>query len=188
MKLSGKHPGRESMLKAIQSGKVPFQAHLKSCQACRELFACLTEFPMAGRSTLEEPSQDAMAAYEAIPMLHVPEPSKRRKIKGIAFDSWADRPRLEVRQAAAGLTRRICLEAGNISLEIVAEKRQGGWDFVARVYRDTEAATEFTLRIGGKKLLPRSQGFFHWSSPRAPRAIVLLSPSQRIDFEGLTWR
>jgi hypothetical protein len=95
---------------------------------------------------------------------------------------------VELREATVGLTRRVCLEAGEVSLEIVAERRREGWDFVARIYKLQEVTSEFALRVGSRRVLPRSQGFFHWSSKRTPGSLELVSSSLHVSFEGLSWR
>jgi hypothetical protein len=86
------------------------------------------------------------------------------------------------------MIRRLCLKAGKLSLEIVAERRQDCWEFVGRVYDSKKVSSEYVLRVGAKKLLPRSQGFYHWSSKGTPRTLRLLSQDLQVEFERLSWR
>jgi hypothetical protein len=86
-----------------------------------------------------------------------------------------------------GLERRLELHAEGVTLKLVAERQSDGWDFVARVYRDGKATTEFIVQVGRRKLVPLSRGFYNWSSTRPPNIIRLLSPALRVDFERLSW-
>ena len=187
MKTRSSHPERKAMLKALRTGVVPFRAHLDECEACRSLFALLSDFPVAGMPPLANVSADSVAAAEAVPLAHSNLPARRVVSGRMTFDSWSDRPALEIRNAGAGLTRRLCLKAGRLSLEIVAERTLEGWDFVARVYSAKKAVSGYSLRIGTRNVLPRSQGFYHWSSKAAPRTLELIGTADRFRFEGLSW-
>jgi hypothetical protein len=70
---------------------------------------------------------------------------------------------------------------------LIAERRAGGWSFVARVYRKHEVTCDFVLKAGANRLLPGSQGFYQWLSDRAPRSIQLVSANTQIEFEKLMW-
>ncbi|MGD8604959.1 MAG: hypothetical protein PVH24_00710 [Candidatus Zixiibacteriota bacterium] len=175
------------MKKAIKTGIVPFEAHLEECPACRKEFDILREFPISGQTPLRKPSAQAVDRFAAIPLLYKNTGNARHIAGAVTFDSWSQQPLAQLRDAGIGLTRRICLEAGNTRLEIMAEQKRDGWEFVARVYQAEKVSSEYILRVGRQKLLPRSQGFFHWSSKRAPRILRLASDGVEIDFEGLKW-
>lgn len=188
MKPTGTHPERKAMIKAIKEGRVPFKAHLKQCSPCREMFEALEQFPLASREPLVQPSPDALDRYSAIPLVDR-RPVAARRIEGrVSFDSWADCPAAQLRDMTVGMIRRICLKAGKLSLEIVAERRQDCWEFVGRVYDRKNVSSEYVLRVGARKLLPRSQGFYHWSSKGTPRTFKLLSQDLQVEFERLSWR
>jgi hypothetical protein len=175
------------MLKAARTGLVPFRSHLEKCETCRALFTLLSRFPLAGQTEMARPPSDTVDRYALIPLLSEPH-SRRPSLTGsVCYDSWAHRPAPELRDIPLGSVRRIRLEARPISFEVVAERRQDGWDFVARVYRANEVTSEFVLRIGSRSLLPRSQGYYHWSSKRTPRAVRLLSRSLQVKFEDVSW-
>jgi hypothetical protein len=70
----------------------------------------------------------------------------------------------------------------------VAERTQYCWEFTARVYQAQEVCFKWVLQAGGRKLFPRSLGFYHWSSARTPHVIRLMTRSHYIDFEKLLWR
>ncbi|MEE8575700.1 MAG: hypothetical protein V3T31_00460, partial [candidate division Zixibacteria bacterium] len=105
-----------------------------------------------------------------------------------AFDSWSQAPAMALRDMSAGHLRRIRLERGNISVEIVAEKQQSGWEFVARIRRDDEVLHDFVMKVGSRKLLAKSGGFFQWSSKSVPHEVSLTSFKQDIAFERLSWQ
>lgn len=187
MNQAERHPGREAMVKAIKTGKISFQAHLEKCEPCRREFELLRQFSIVGRPPVARPDSAAVDRFAAIPLIF-DEASLRRTVSGnLTFDSWSQQPIAQLRDAGVGLTRRLCLEANRITLEIVAERQQDQWEFVARVYHKKEVSSEYVLKIGRQKLLPRSQGFYHWSSKRAPGKIRLLSKSLEVCFEGLSW-
>ncbi len=188
MKTKGKHPERKEMLRAIKTGKVPFRSHMDECKECRDLYTALSSFPVSGKPSMIQPSRDALASSMAVPALSRSRKPVRKVVGRLSFDSWTASPALDTREAPLGITRRICLEAGAVTLEIVAERTREGWDFVARAYRSGKVASEFALRVGRNSILPRAQGFYHWSSARAPRVINLRSPDLHVSFKGLTWR
>ena len=187
MNQTERHPGREAMMKAIKTGKIPFQGHLEQCESCRREFELLSAYSVAGAKPVRKPDADAIERYSAIPLIYE-DASARRVVAGsLTFDSWSQKPVAQLRDAGVGLTRRLCLEANGITLEVVAEREQDRWEFVARVYQKKAVSSEYVLRIGRLKLLPKSQGFYHWSSKRAPAKIGLLSQSIEVSFEGLSW-
>jgi hypothetical protein len=188
MKPTGKHPGRKAMIAAIKTGRIAFEAHLKTCRQCREVFEVLSRFPVAGRDRIAQPTPGALDRYAAVPLIDHRSIQSRRVTGRVSFDSWANRPAAQIRDVTVGLIRRICLKAGKLSLEIVAERRQDNWEFVARVYDKKAVSSEYVLRVGAKNLLPRSQGFYHWSSKGTPRTLRLLSQDLQVDFERLSWR
>ncbi len=188
MKSTGRHPGRKALIGAVASGCNHFAAHLENCVECRELFEALARFPVAGRERIAQPTPGALDRFAAVPLIDR-KPNSLRRITGqVVFDSWANRPSAQLRDVTVGLIRRVCLTAGKLSLEIVAERRQDSWEFVARVYDNKTVSSEYVLRVGAKKLLPRSQGFYHWSSKGTPRTLRLLSQELQVEFERLSWR
>jgi hypothetical protein len=105
----------------------------------------------------------------------------------ITYDSWADKSPGQLRAIGEGFTRRLCLTAGDIRLEIVAERERLGWHFTGRVYRGAQAVSDYSLHVGRRRELPRTMAFYHWTSPTAPRKIVLKSATDQYTFEGITW-
>ncbi len=182
-----KHPGRVKMLKAVKTGKVSFREHLEDCDDCRRLFRLLSQYDVSGNTELDRPSIQAVEAWAAVPLLYGRNGRVTHVPGEVSFDSWSHRPALELRDIGVGQTRRVCLKAGTIQLEIVAGRLQEQWEFTARIYKRKVATSEFVLRAGRCKLLAKSRGFYHWSSRTAPRTIRLLSPSLEVDFEKLSW-
>ena len=187
MNKQDRHPGRDRMMKAIKTGHISFQAHMDVCPTCREQFDMLSRFPVSDRPPTSRPSTEAIERYTAIPLLYHETGTVRQMRGRLIFDSWAERPLAQLRDAGPGLTRRICLEANGIRLEVVAERGRDRWEFVARVYDKNQVSSEYVLRVGRQRMLPKSLGFFHWSSKRAPAVVHLFSRTADIEFKGLSW-
>ena len=187
MKTQEKHPSRAAMLKAVESGSVPFASHLEKCAACRVQFELMQSFAHPGGESLTTSGADAVSRLAVIPHLERRRLPERRLSGSLAQDSWAQLPAVALRDAAIGLERRIRLVAGSIALELVAERQADGWEFVARVYRNEETSSEFVLKAGARKLLSKSEGFYHWSSNRPPRTFELISPSVHVNFDKVSW-
>ncbi len=134
-----------------------------------------------------EPSKEAIARLQVIPLLfdepHHPAP----RTGTVIYDSWSHGPTVGLRDVTDGHIRRLKLRAGKVSVEIVAEMSKGKWEFVARVYRSRTVLHDFVLKIGRKKLLPESGGFFRWSSKTVPHSIGLTSLGESLTFNKLSW-
>jgi hypothetical protein len=187
MKVLDDHPDRAEMLKAIKSGTVPFASHLDCCPACRQLFELLLHYGAAGRGPHAEPSPESVYRHIAIARLAESRRPKRTLAGSVVYDSWAQLPALQMREAALDGERRLRLAASEYSMEFIADRQLKIWDFVARVYDRDTATSEFILQIGRKKLYIRAHQCYFWSAKNPPRRIQLLSPSFRIDFGRLRW-
>lgn len=187
MKTVSKHPSRAAMLTAIRKGAVPFQAHLKQCETCRNLFELMKQFPVAGQPSIQDTSVHAIERYTAIALLDERKVTTQPILGAVVFDSWSQQPGVRLREAGPGSVRHLCLKAREVTLEIVAERQRDRWEFTARVYQTHQVSSRWILRVSGRKLLPQSLGFYHWSSKNVPYSIRLLTRSKRIDFERLSW-
>lgn len=186
MKSSDRHPSRAQLIAAATSEPGRLGKHLQECAECREFFALVRRFPLAGSVDFVAPSEDAISRWINTPLLAPPE-GVRAKVAGrVVFDSWRERP-AAVRDIPEGLVRRLRLAALNLALEIVGERRHHAWQFVARVYRDRRVVTDFALKAGRQRLLAGEDGFFTWSSARPPRTVELLSPNEQVHFESVSW-
>jgi len=145
---------------------------------------------MAYRKTarpLEAPSSEALQRYALIP-LYFHKEKEVTVIKGkIAYDSWAQSTPVALRDTTDGYLRRLHLKARNLSLEIVAERRQNQWEFVARLYSGDKVIQDFVLQIGRLKILPLSGGFYQWTTRKVPATVKLLSYDKNIVFDRLSW-
>jgi len=142
----------------------------------------------ASSAALAKPSRGAIQRYYNIPLLFDESREARRLTGHLVHDSWSDGPSAARRDVVDGHVRQIRLKAGPFQLEIVAERRESTWEFVARAYRGAEATNEFVLKVGGRRLLPRSGGFFLWTSTAVPRVLRLESFEAKIEFERLSWQ
>ncbi len=175
------------MLKAVRSGVVSFRDHLSNCPDCRELFSMLSRYACAGSEPLVSSSPRHLKCLEKIAH-RMPSWSPSKVIQGfLKVDSWAHIPALQLRDAAGGLERRLHLEAGAYTLELVAEQQRESWAFVARVYNEGEVSQDFVLKAGAQKILAEDDGFYHWSSPGTPHTLKLISEAFRIDFQKVSW-
>ena len=180
------HPSRQAMLKEDLSGK-EIDAHLSECEECRTLHELVRSFAAADASIIETPSQDAVQRYCAVPALAQTRPVDRAEVGRMVFDSWTERRVTALRDLTNGLVRRMCLSAGSITLEVVAERCGCEWEFVARVYDRSTVTSEYILNIGRRKLQPRAHGFYFWRSSAAPTAFRLLSGERNLEFGTVTW-
>lgn len=135
-----------------------------------------------------KPSDAAIARYCNIPLLF-DESTDARTVEGrTIYDSWADGPAVALRDSADGHIRLLKLKAGHLVLEIVAERRDNVWEFVARVYDSTQVTNSFVLKVGGRRFLPQTGGFFVWSSTMVPKILRLESFDTNISFEDVAWQ
>lgn len=136
---------------------------------------------------LSQPSAEATSRYKTIPLLFQ-QPARAPVLEcPIVYDSSAQGQQVGLRNATDGHIRRVRFAAGNLEMEIVAERKDNAWEFVARVYQDGEVAHRFVLRAGARKLLADAGGFFHWTSETVPRRFRLLSYEQEIACEAMPW-
>ncbi len=145
---------------------------------------------MASRKTvqpLKVPSCEALQRYALIP-LYFRKEKEVTVIKGkIAYDSWSQGTPVALRDTTDGYIRRLHLKTRNLSLEIVAERRQNQWEFVARLYSGDKVIQNFVLQIGRFKILPLSGGFYQWTTKKVPATVRLLSYDKNIVFDRLSW-
>ena len=187
MKRKIRHPSRQSMLEAVKTGVVGFRPHLVTCESCRVLFELLSDFPTTGAQELPHSSENLLKRIEAIP--------SRFKVKSdfpivtglIVSDSWSQMASAQLRDVANDVTRRLVLRAGQIDLELSAERHLGNWEFAARVYDRRKTSAEFVIKAGSRRVQAGPLGFYLWSSKRPPGKIGLLRNSHLIEFEGLSW-
>jgi len=137
--------------------------------------------------TIYEPTEEAMARLGVIPLLFEKPHDYSGEFGSIAYDSWTEGPAVALRDIADGHVRRLRLRAGKVSLEIVAERTAGRWEFVARAFRGTTVVHDIVLQVGRKKLLSESGGFFRWTSKSVPRRIGLASLRRTYTFERVPW-
>lgn len=140
-----------------------------------------------GYESADRLSQEALNRFEAIPLLSRDESSIAERTGQISYDTWAGDTAATLRDAAPGYIRRVTLKAGQLILELVAERRKTDWEFVARVYEGNEIRHDFVLRAGRNRVLPRSGGFYRWSSVAVPRLVRLNSYDSNISFQELSW-
>lgn len=144
-------------------------------------------FPIGGSQPLDRPTREALSRYSNVPEWCGPDMALPATPGAVSYDSWADISRGQLRNVGEGYTRRLCLTAGDIRLEIVAERERSGWRFTGRVYRGAQAVTDYSLHVGRRRELPRAMAFYHWTSTSAPRKIVLKSTTDKYTFDGITW-
>jgi len=188
MATKDKHPDRSKLYEALAGNRSSIENHLKNCPACRAEWQLLKFLHPTGTPIVPEtPSEPHLGKLETIPVLKS-DRRRRTSIAGkIASDSWSGLSPVQVRDAARGLERRLRLKAGHIELEIVAERELAEWKFSARVYIDGEPSGGFALKVGRKVLTPEFRNCFYWSSERPPRTVRLLSTSEEIAFNAITW-
>lgn len=187
MKQSKSHPSRTELIRFARKQTGRHRKHIESCDTCRtfvELYRMLSGNP---EQTLEIPSAEALAAWQAIPHTL----SERRQSSPshgtVASDSWQRCPAAAVREYPVGQVRYLTWEFGEFRLELVAHREHNGWHLTARAYRDLDVLTECSLKVGRRHLLPGSQGFFMWTNPRPPGRLTLKTIDQTIELEPVSW-
>lgn len=181
------HPSRQRMLDAVETGVVGFRSHLNKCESCRILFELLSEFPIAGSTELPHSSPNLLKRIEAIPSRFRDKPNFPVVAGFIVSDSWSQMASAQLRDVATDVTRRLVLKAGQVKLELSAERHLGSWEFAARVYDKGKASAQFVIKAGARKVQAGPLGFYCWSSKRPPAKIGLLQNSHVIEFESLSW-
>ena len=181
------HPSRQALLKAIKSGKMPFHAHLKTCQGCRDLYEMLQQYELIGESALLPSSSSSVSLLAAIPVASQ-KTKVSRSINGLlTSDSWQNSSATALRDNGVGLERRLAFEAGRITLEIVARRQNQQWEFIAQVYDHKKPTTTYALKAGKGFLAPAVDGFFHWFAKKPPKTLKLLSETVQIEFAKISW-
>jgi hypothetical protein len=182
-----KHPSPAEFFEALASGSVTIEEHLKLCRTCRTNWQLLKLVYPQGVTTPDIPEEAHLAKLEAIPILRT-DKHRRSSVAGeVTYDSWSGLSPVQVRDAARGFERRLRLKAGQVELEIVAERELTGWKFSARVYSDGEPTGGFALKVGRKVLIPEFRCCFYWASERPPRTVRLLSTTEEIVFGAIPW-
>ncbi len=179
---------REVLMEALESGSVPFKAHLKECNQCRELFDFLSKIGFPKRRPLEKPSEELITRFALIPLSVNSRKPGETVVGTVVFDSWSHLPAIHARDNAKGMERRMRLKAGQIVLELVAEHQADRWELTARVYDNRKVAAGFILKAGRRIIQAGTERCFFWSSRTPPRRIRLLSPQVLIDFGPLNWK
>jgi hypothetical protein len=182
-----RHPSRQRLLDAIRTGQVDFHPHLVKCESCRLLFELLSVFRTAGAAELTPSSPSLLRRIEAIPSQHRGSPRFPIIAGHMVSDSWSQVASAQLRDAAADITRRLVLRAGQIDLQLSAERHLGHWEFAARVYDRGRASAQYLIKVGATRVQAGPIGYYCWSSKRPPAKIRLLRNSDIIEFEGLSW-
>ncbi len=180
------HPERGEMLRAVRTGEVPFQTHLDECEQCRTMFELMAVSQTVGDISRTRVSSDSASSSAILPLL-IGNWMPRDLVRGTSvLDTWQSNP-AALRDSACGMERRLRFAAGDISLELVVERRPEGYRFVARCYKGGRASSEFVLKIGKERLSPEFRGCYFWTSNRPPRKLQLLSPSTNIECDSILW-
>ena len=137
--------------------------------------------------TKESPTAEALERFCSIPLIEDSADSGSACTGSVIFDSWQDLPAHVLRDITDGHIRRVTIKAGSLRLELVAERRDQKWEFVARIYASGRVRHDCLIKAGGRKFLPGSGGFYHWTSKNKPRLVELHTFDQQYVVEGLTW-
>ncbi len=187
MKAGDKHVSREEMLRAIEGGSIPFIKHLEVCEECATLFRLVKQYSGSDLPAIIKPDKNCIKRFAAIPLYEKIRRDVKPQYGKLVFNSWAQLPAVQLRDVSPGFMRRLCFQAGQIKLEIIAERQQFDWEFTARVYDAGDVSLEWVLVAGRKRLLPGSLGFYQWTSRSKPSRIKLLNSRGQINFERVSW-
>jgi hypothetical protein len=161
-------------------------SHIKNCHECRTLVEIL-RWSLDESGGPFEPPTELLRRQKAIPQLIASRHPAESLPARLVSDSWGDHPAVAVREAPFGVERRLRFRAVSYVVELVADRRLEGWDFVARVYDGEILTRQFILKVGRRKLVPGRGDCYFWSSKRPPQRLQLLSGELRIDLEKVKW-
>lgn len=148
----------------------------------------LATFLTSGQArSIERPSADSIRRLSALPLLFDQNPQRSATSGRVIFDSWADGG-VALRDTTAGHVRRLRLGSGKIALDLVAERQADGWHFTARARVGKKVSHDYVLKVGSRKLLPQSGGYYDWRARSVPRALEMISQSDHIVCEKIVWR
>jgi hypothetical protein len=187
MKPIDKHPTRQELLKAIKNGNISIERHLQECIECSTLYFLLEQYSEYDSLVISRPDDEIIKRYASIPLLSATENKVKPLFGKLVFDSWAGIPALQLRDKDQDGMRRLCMRAGRIRLEIIAERQQYNWSFTARVYDDDEIASGWILSAGRDKILPDSLGFYQWNTSKKPHSLKLFNLNNKINFKKISW-
>jgi hypothetical protein len=187
MKSNNKHISLEEMHEAINSGYITFNDHLNECLMCKALFHLVKQYSGKNTPSIIRPDLVSIKRFSAIPTLYQVNRKHKHRKGNLVFDSWASLPAYQLRDIVPDFIRRLCLQAGSIKLEIIAERQQEIWEFTARIYDDNDVSMEWILSAGRRKLYPITFGFYQWSSKNKPHRIKIFNKNYKIDFEKISW-
>ena len=136
---------------------------------------------------VEQPSTDSIRRLTALPLLFDQGSQKSTKSGRVLFDSWADGG-VALRDTTAGHVRRLRIGAGKLGLDLVAERQADGWQFTARALSGKKVAHDYVLKVGKKRLLPQSGGYYEWRARSVPRTLEMISETDHILCEQIVWR
>ena len=175
-------------MSAKRTGLPKTQAHRNISQVLSRWLDTAADGPALDRSKiLSQPSSQALSRYRSIPLLFH-QPTRVPVLQcPIVYDSAAQGQLVGLRNAIDGHIRRVRFGVGNLEMEIVAERQDKAWEFVARIYQDSEVGHRFVLHAGSRKLMADASGFFHWSSETVPPHFRLLSFKQEVTCEAVPW-
>ena len=189
MASKSKHPGREEIIKAAETGSVPFKDHLDTCRGCRDLYEFHRARMRVAPDGLMAPSDEAMAKHLAIPLLEAIRHTTGRRKGAVVYDSWSQLPALALRDVGKGAERRLRMQAGEVILEFSAERQGDSWDFTARAYEEDQVvSSRYVLKVDGRDVIASGQDCFYWSSQQPPQRMKLISAEAAIDFGSLRWK
>ncbi len=182
-----KHPTRKELLEALNNKNDGIRDHLLNCGDCNMLFQILKNHTKQDSPAIIKPDEDSLIRFSAIPLISQAREGLKRIKGALVFDSWEHIPANQLRDISPGFTRRFCMAANKIKLEIIAERQQYEWEFMGRVYDSENVSMEWVLRAGGKLLYPKLMGFYQWNSRKRPHRLELINNNQNIKFEKLSW-
>ncbi len=105
----------------------------------------------------------------------------------LTFDSWVAAPG-GVREVASMEERRLRFEVEGVIVDIRAERRDRGWDFVAGIIQGVPPDVPISLSVGSKTVKPGETGALQWSSTRLPSTVVLHVGRTEIELPELSWK
>ena len=180
---------RQDLIKAIENGKLP-QSLLQSLTEDEKIFVELyRKFPTAGLdSPVDAPAALVKQAYEISVSTPISE-RLRSLVANLVFDSWATPQAAGVRGPTGTDHRSLQFGADNAIVLLRAEKQRGEWHFLVELTDADLPPSQWSLKVGSRKIERTDSGLFEWSSKRPPKSVDLLcDDGSTIQLPEISWK
>ena len=180
------HLDRDELLALAHDKAAQVSDHLKDCEHCRRELELLAEFGVAKRVPMAVPPESWINEAAMIMPSDSSAAKLRRLVASLTFDSWLAPEPVGVRGLGTSGRRQLRFEAGDLHIDVRAERDKRGWQMVAQVSGgSTEGLGE--LRHGRTVCYPDHGGIYQWEAGRPPSNLSIRVDDIIVEIPGLKW-